>query len=308
MKSIKVKASATVANLACGFDVLGLCLDNPFDQIEIEIIPQPKVEIEILNSKYSDIPSNPEDNTGGVPALKIIKDYNLDFGFKIKILKGIPLSGGLGSSAATSAGVVFAINKLIHNKLSNKEMLKYALEGEKVSVTNPHADNIAPCLFGGLTLIRDTETLDIIHLSIKEYYMAIIHPHILINTEDARKILPDSIKLSSAIKQWGNLGALIYAFTSGDDALIKKSMQDYVIEPVRSTLIKGFDDIKAGALNLGALSCSISGSGPSIFALCSSESVASRILDYSKKYYTSSNLGCDIYLSRVNQDGPVIIN
>ena len=158
MDRIKIKAPATVANLSWGFDVLGLCLDNPFDEIEVIKKSKKEVVIDIIDSSYSNIPSNPKENTGGVPALCIIDDLNLDFGFNIKIKKGIPLCGGLGSSASTASGVVFAINKLLNDKLSIKQMLKYSLKGESVSVSNPHADNIAPCLLGGLTLIRDTKS------------------------------------------------------------------------------------------------------------------------------------------------------
>ena len=307
MDRIKIKAPATVANLSCGFDVLGLCLDNPFDEIEVIKKSKKEVVIDIIDSSYSNIPSNPKENTGGVPALCIIKDLNLDFGFNIKIKKGIPLCGGLGSSASTASGVVFAINKLLSDKLSIKQMLKYSLKGESVSVSNPHADNIAPCLLGGLTLIRDTKSLDIIKVSISDYYISLIHPHLHINTQEARNMLPKNIKLSSAITQWGNIGGLVLGFTLNDNKLISRSMNDVIIEPVRSNLIEGFDHIKKNALALGAIGCSISGSGPTIFALCENENVAQSILDFSKSFYQSLDMGCDTFLSQVNNIGPIII-
>ena len=307
MDRIKIKAPATVANLSCGFDVLGLCLDNPFDEIEVIKKTKKEVVIDIIDSSYSNIPSNPKENTGGVPALCIIDDLNLDFGFNIKIKKGIPLCGGLGSSASTASGVVFAINKLLNDKLSIKQMLKYSLKGESVSVVNPHADNIAPCLLGGLTLIRDTKSLDIVKVPISDYYISLIHPHLHISTQEARNMLPKNIKLSSAITQWGNIAGLVLGFTLNDNKLISRSMNDVIIEPVRSSLIEGFDHIKNNALALGALGCSISGSGPTIFALCENEDVAQGILDFSKSFYQSLDMGCDTFLSQVNNVGPITI-
>ena len=307
MDRIKIKAPATVANLSCGFDVLGLCLDNPFDEIEVIKKTTKEVVIDIIDSSYSNIPSNPKENTGGVPALCIIDDLNLDFGFNIKIKKGIPLCGGLGSSASTASGVVFAINKLLNDKLSIKQMLKYSLKGESVSVVNPHADNIAPCLLGGLTLIRDTKSLDIVKVPISDYYISLIHPHLHISTQEARNMLPKNIKLSSAITQWGNIASLVLGFTLNDNKLISRSMNDVIIEPVRSNLIEGFDHIKNNALALGALGCSISGSGPTIFALCENEDVAQNILDFSKSFYQSLDMGCDTFLSQVNNVGPITI-
>ncbi len=308
MNSVKIRSYATVANLGCGFDVLGLCLQNPYDEIEVSKSNHRKVSLTILESKYDNIPSDPDMNTGGVPAKLIIDDFNLDFGFDIKIKKGIPLCGGLGSSAATSAGVVSAINYILENKLDDKKLLYYALEGEKVSVSNPHADNIAPCLFGGLNLIRDMATLDIIKIPISEFYLAIIHPDIKINTEDARNLLPEKIDLSLAVKQWGNLGALINAFNIDDKNLIKKSMIDKVVEPIRSKLIKGFDGIKVNAIDLGAIACSISGSGPSIFALCDSKEIASNIVKFSIDFYNKIGLDCDSFVSPINHKGPTIVD
>ena len=290
MDNIKIQAPATVANLSCGFDVLGLCITNPYDEIEIIKTSKINISLEVLDSKYSNVPDNPNQNTGGVPAQLIQKDFKLDFGFKIKIKKGIPLCGGLGSSAATSAGVVYGINQLLDEKLTQKQMLQYALEGEKVSVSNPHADNIAPCLLGGLTLIRDTKSLDVLSIPIANYHIALIHPHISINTEDARNILPKDIQLKSAINQWGNLGALIFGFVSNNNKLIKRSMNDVIIEPVRSSLIDGFDEIKSNALKLGAIGSGISGSGPTIFALCESKKIALNIIDFSEHHYKSLNL------------------
>ena len=307
MNKIKVYSPSTVANLSCGFDVLGLCLNTPYDEIEVIKNPDRKITLDILESQYDNIPKNVDENTGGVPAKLILNDLGLDFGFDIKIKKGIPLCGGLGSSAATSVGVVFAINQILDQQLTRKEMLQYAIEGEKVSVSTPHADNVAPCLFGGLTLIRNTKSLDVVNIPISEFSIVLIHPHIKINTEDARKMLPEKINLNSAIEQWGNLGALVFGFSSDNHQLIKRSMNDIIIEPLRSSLIPGFDTIKDNALKLGALGCGISGSGPTIFALCDSSEIASHIGSTSKDHYKSLGLDCDIFISEVNHKGPVVV-
>ena len=307
MKNIKIQAPATVANLSCGFDILGLCLNKPFDEIEVDKINEKKVVIELAESKYSSIPTDPRKNTGGLPAIRIIEDLKLNFGFKIKIKKGIPLCGGMGSSASTASGVVFAINKILNETLTDKEMLKYALIGESVSVKNPHADNIAPCLFGGLTIIRDTKTLDIININVPDLYVCLIHPDISVSTQDARDMLPKKIKLASAVKQWGNIAALVTGFANGDFELIKRSMQDEIIEPVRAPLISGFYDIKNKSIDLGALGCGISGSGPTIFAICESKIIAKKIKDFSKNFYMTCGIDCDVYISKVNHTGPKVL-
>ena len=307
MDSITLRAPATIANLSCGFDVLGLCIKNPFDEIKITKNNDCNVVINIQDSPFSDIPDNPNQNTGGIPAQLIIDHFNLDFGFNIDIKKGIPLCGGLGSSAATAAGVVYGINEILDKKLSFSNMIKYALEGEKLSSDSPHADNIGPCIAGGLVLIRDTKSLDLINIPIDNYYFAIIHPDILIDTKSARKILPKKIDLDSAIKQWGNVASLTYGFSSKNIDLIKKSMKDYVIEPVRSKLIPDYDNIKNTALDNGAIGCSISGSGPSIFALCEDRNKAEKILISMEKVLLDNSIKYHSYVTSVNNQGIEIL-
>ena len=307
MDSITLRAPATIANLSCGFDVLGLCIKNPFDEIKITKNNDCNVVISIQDSPFSDIPDNPNQNTGGIPAQLIIDHFNLDFGFNIDIKKGIPLCGGLGSSAATAAGVVYGINEILDKKLSFSNMIKYALEGEKLSSDSPHADNIGPCIAGGLVLIRDTKSLDLINIPIDNYYFAIIHPDILIDTKSARKILPKKIDLDSAIKQWGNVASLTYGFSSKNIDLIKKSMKDYIIEPVRSKLIPDYDNIKNTALDNGAIGCSISGSGPSVFALCEDRNKAEKILISMEKVLLDNSIKYHSYVTSVNNQGIEIL-
>ena len=307
MDKIKIKAPATVANLSCGYDILGLCIDGLYDEIEISKISEKKVIIDVLDSQYSNIPINPHENTGGVPAILIQKKLKLDYGFRLKIKKGIPLCGGLGSSAATAAGVVFGINQLLGNVLSLNEMIEYALEGEKLSSDTPHADNIAPCIMGGLVLIKSTYPLDLIKLPVGPFFLAIIHPDIIINTKTARKILPEMIELKSAVKQWGNISALTYGFTINDLDIIKSSMKDFIIEPVRSKLITGFSDIQNAALKNGAIGSSISGSGPSIFALCENKEIAESVFAGMKEVAGKSKIAFEGYISSINHSGSEIV-
>ncbi len=308
MDKIKIKSPSTVANLSCGYDILGLCLEEPFDYIEIEKINTKEVKIDILDSQFSDIPSEPKQNTGGIPALLIQENMKLDFGFKIKIKKGIPLCGGMGSSAATAAGVIYGINKILGDVLSIHEMIEYALEGEKISSDTPHADNIAPCILGGLVLVKETYPLNFVKLPIGPFYLALLHPDIKINTKHAREILPQKIFLKDAVKQWGNISALTYAFTTNDIKLISSSMKDHIIEPVRSKLIYGFDVIKKAAINAGAIGSSISGSGPTIFALCDSKDSALKVISAMKKSADNNNLKFNSYVSPINHTGPKIID
>jgi len=303
MNKVKVKAPATVANLSCGYDILGVCLDGPFDEIEISKIKENKIIIEPMKSDFSDIPTDPKKNTGGLPAILIHEKLKLNHGFNIKIKKGIPLFGGLGSSAATAAGVVYGINKLLDNPFSMDEMVNYALEGEKISSKTPHADNIGPCLLGGLVLIKSMNPLDLINIPIGGLYISVIHPEIRISTQMAREILPNSIKMHDAVKQWSNIAGLTYGFTVNDYSVIKRSMEDVIIEPVRSKLIPGFDKIKSSAIKEGAIGCSISGSGPSIFAISKNVKDAEKVLIAMEKEAGNFSYLFHSYISPINHSG-----
>ena len=303
MNNIKVKAPATVANLSCGYDILGLCLDNPRDEIKIEKIKENKIILDLIKSDFSDIPTDPKDNTGGLPAILIHEKLRLNYGFKITIKKGIPLFGGLGSSAATAAGVVYGINELLDKPFTSDEMIAYALEGEKISSKTPHADNIGPCLLGGLVLIKNMDPLDIINIPIGPLYVSVIHPDIKISTKMAREILPQSINLNDAVRQWSNVAGLTYGFTVNDHSIIKRSMKDFIIEPVRSKLIPGFDEIKNSAIKKGALGCSISGSGPSIFALSQNKKDAQNVLSAMSIEADKFSYSFHSYFSAINHSG-----
>jgi len=265
MNEIKIFCPATIANLSCGFDVLGLCLTTAGDEM---IIRKSDVKgVRITKIFGADLPLETENNVAGVAALAMLEEVETEFGFEIEIYKNIKAGSGIGSSAASSAGAVFGINELLGRPFTRKELVKFAMQGEKLASGNAHADNVAPCLLGGFTLVRCSNPLDIVKIeSPSELYATVVHPQIELKTSDARSVLKQTVSLKSAITQWGNVGALVAGLYTNDYELIGRSLHDEIIEPVRSMLIPGFDLIKKTAYENGALGSGISGSGPSIFA------------------------------------------
>ena len=222
-----------------------------------------------------DLPLETHKNVAGVAALALLAEINSEFGFEIEIDKRIKPGSGIGSSAASSAGTVWAINELLGKPFEPIDLVRFAMEGERLATGVAHADNVAPALFGGFTLVRSYEPLDIIGINTpSELYATVIHPQIEVKTSDAREILKTTVPLKEAIKQWGNVGGLISGLYTEDYNLIGRSLQDYIIEPIRSILIPAFDKVKLESIKAGALGCGISGSGPSIFALSKGEKTA----------------------------------
>ena len=307
MNEIKIFCPATIANLSCGFDVLGLCLATAGDEM---IIRKSDVKgIRITKIVGADLPLETENNVAGVAALAMLEEIETDFGFEIEIYKNIKAGSGIGSSAASSAGAVFGINELLGRPFSRKELVKFAMQGEKLASGNAHADNVAPCLLGGFTLVRSSNPLDIIKIeSPSELYATVVHPQIELKTSDARSVLKQTVSLKSAITQWGNVGGLVAGLYTNDYELIGRSLHDEIIEPIRSMLIPGFDLIKKTAYENGALGSGISGSGPSIFALSKGKETAEKIAKAMSKVYDEINLPYEIHVSKVNPDGVSIIS
>jgi homoserine kinase len=306
MKEIKLFCPATIANLSCGFDVLGLCLATAGDEMIVRT--SSKKGVRITKIVGADLPLETEKNVAGVAALALLEAFETEIGFEIEIYKNIKAGSGIGSSAASSAGAVFGINELLGRPFSRKELVQFAMQGEKLASGNPHADNVAPCLLGGFTLVRSSNPLDIIKIdSPVELYATVVHPQIELRTSDARSVLKQTVSLKSAITQWGNVGGLVAGLYTQDYELIGRSLHDEIIEPVRSMLIPGFDAIKKTAYENGALGSGISGSGPSIFALSKGETNAQKIADAMSKIYEEINLPYEIHVSKVNPDGVTII-
>lgn len=307
MNEIKIFTPATIANVSCGFDVLGLALDTVGDEMIIKKVTKKGIRItKIIGQK---LPLETHNNVAGVAALALLDEIDCEFGFEIEITKKIKPGSGIGSSAASSAGAVWAINKLLEQPFSNLDLVRFAMEGERLASGVAHADNVAPALFGGFTLVRSYKPLDIIRIHTpKELYATIIHPQIEVKTSDARNILKTTVTLKDAIKQWGNVGGLISGLYTEDYDLIGRSLEDHIVEPIRSILIPAFNLVKQQSLIAGALGCGISGSGPSIFALSKGKETALKVAEAMKLVYNKVGIDYDIHISKVNKEGIKIIN
>jgi homoserine kinase len=307
--SIRVFASATVANVACGFDVLGFAVDNPGDEVVLKKKTAPGVKILKITGDEGRLSLNAEKNTVGVSVSRFLDHIGSRQGIEITLNKKMPLGSGLGSSAASAVAGVFAINQLLGMPMTQQELLPFAMEGERLACGSAHADNVAPSLLGGFVLIRSYDPLDVIKIKTPPHlFCTIIHPHIEVQTKDARDILRKKILMSDAIIQWGNVAGLIAGLMSADYALIGRSMQDVIVEPIRSILIPGFSDVKSASLDAGALGCGISGSGPSIFALSTKETTAQKVGKAMTNVFDSLKIGSEVYVSRINNAGPQILD
>ena len=302
MNEIKLFSPATVANVSCGFDVLGFCLDSIGDEMVIRKTEEKGVRITKIEGY--DLPFEVEKNVAGVSALAMYKDANPDCGFEIEIYKHIKPGSGVGSSSASAVGSVYGMNVLLGNPYSKTELTAFAMKGEAVASQSEHADNIAPALFGGFTLVKSLDPLEILQIPTpSDLFAVVIHPQIEIKTADARKILPETIALKNAITQWSNVGSLIHGLHTNDYDLISRSLEDVVVEPFRSQLIPGFETIKKAALGNGALGTGISGSGPSVFSLCKTQATAIKVEKAIRQTYKNQNIPFEIYVSKINLEG-----
>lgn len=308
MESIRVFAPASVANVSCGFDILGFALNSPGDEIILSKNNSGEVKIVDISGDDGQLPKDPDKNSASAVIKNILEHLKIPLGIDIRLHKKMPLGSGLGSSAASSVAAAYALNELLGNPLDSIEVLEAAMYGEKIACGSDHADNVAPALFGGFVLIRSYIPLDVIKLPApEELYASVIHPRIEIKTKDARDILKKQVQLKNAIKQWGNVGGLISGLYTSDYELIGRSMVDHIIEPIRSILIPGYDAVKAAALDSGVLGCGISGSGPSVFALSRGSRVAREAAQKMKEEFKKIGIESDIYVSKVNNQGPVVL-
>lgn len=316
---INIKSPATVANMVCGFDILGFAVENPYDEMEMRLVPRAAGQsiaeaIKIINIDAYNLPTDPEKNVAGAALIALIEEYEekqlgtTALAFEVKINKLIKPGSGVGSSAASSAGAVVGANHLLGNIFTNDDLVRFAMNGEKVASGVKHADNIAPCIFGGVTLVRSIFPLEIIALPSPSLHVTIVHPQIEVRTADARSILRQNVQLKDAIKQWGNIAGLVAGLMKGDYDLIGRSLEDVIIEPVRSILIPGFDELKQACKDAGALGGGISGSGPSIFFLSKEKDTALKVEQAMKDLYTRLGLAHHTYITSINPTGVQIIN
>jgi homoserine kinase len=285
-KEIKVFASASVSNVACGFDIMGFAIDQPGDEVTLRLNEHPGVRITNICGDSGKLPADPTKNTAGAPIIALLKHLGINVGIDMEIHKKMPLGSGLGSSAASAV----------------------AAEGEKIASGAVHADNVAPCLYGGFVLIRGYNPIDVIEIPVPdELHCTIIHSQIEINTIEARRILPKEIPLIKAKTQWGNTAGLIAGLMKKDFGLISRSLVDVIIEPVRAGLIPGYEKIKNAAMEAGALGCNISGSGPAIFALSTSKEKAEEIGKAMQTEVDKIDLKNTVYISKINKQGPRVV-
>lgn len=306
MDQIEVFCPGSVANISCGFDVLGFCLEPVGDLMKVTKTDKPGITIGSI--KGQDLPKDPLKNVASVAAMALLEAHPSSFGFQIDIDKRIKPGSGIGSSAASAAGAVFAINELLGKPYSRNELVQYAMAGEALASGAAHADNLAPVLLGGFTLVRSNQSLDIIKLpSPPELVATVIHPKIELKTIHSRAILKNTVPLDKAIQQWGNLGAFVSALYTNDYDLLSRSMKDKVIEPFRAMLIPRFHEVKAAALHAGALGSGISGSGPSIYALSKGMDIAKQVGEAMKKQFDDLELEYEVHLSKINNEGIKIV-
>ena len=307
MNEIKVFAPASIANLSCGYDILGVCLDNIGDEITVRKTKKKGVVIKKVSGQK--LSTDISLNVAGVSATALLNETKVNCGFEIEIHKGIKPGSGIGSSAASSAGSVFAINKLIGEPYTNKELIKFAMCGEMAASGSKHADNVAAVLLGGFTFVRDSTKNDYFKLNTPiEIAFTVIHPKIELKTKDSRAILKDKVLMKNLTEQSANLGAFISGLYTEDYDLIGRSLKDVVIEPLRSVLIPKFEKIKSVSINSGALGCGISGSGPSVFAMSKGVTTAKNVGNAMKKIYNKLDLDYDVHISCVNDIGIKILN
>ncbi len=306
MKKVIVKCPGTVANLVCGFDILGLALSSPYDIMEVTLLNEPKVVIH--NRDNYNLPTEPEKNVAGVVFQSIMEKVGGTIGFEVTIEKHIKPGSGLGSSAASAAGAAVAANYLLNNIFSSDELVQFAMNGEKLASGVKHADNITPCILGGVSLIRSIHPLDIISISSPELFVTVVHPQIEVKTSDARQILKQQVALKDAIRQWGNIAGLVAGFMKNDYDLIGRSLEDVIIEPIRSILIPGFDEVKMKCKEAGALGGGISGSGPSVFMLSIDETTAQNVEIVMKEVYDRIGIDYYTYVTTINKKGVEVLS
>lgn len=302
---IKVFAPATVSNLACGFDIIGLALERPGDEVIAHFSREPGLRITKVTGAEGKIPTDINKNTAGVAVARYLEHLGESRrGVELEVYKKMPIGSGLGSSAASAVAAVVAVNELFRRPLSRRELLPFAMEGERSADGAWHADNIAPCLLGGIILIRDNPSLDVHRIPApKGLYLALVKPHIQILTAESRAVLKKPVSLDQLITQTGNIAGLVTGLFNSDFELIRRSLQDVVVEPQRAHLIPHFSEVKEAALEAGAMGCSISGAGPSVFALCANSLEAENSAAAMASIYHKHQIGCDHFTSSINMNG-----
>jgi homoserine kinase len=304
--SVRVFAPATVANVVCGFDVLGFAVNEPGDEVIMRQTSKPGITISKITGDNGKLPLDPAKNTVSVSVQHYLKSVGrLDIGLDIELHKKMPIGSGLGSSSASTVAGLFAIKTLLGDDADPATLLPFAMKGEEMACGHGHADNVAPALLGGFVLIRSYEPLDVVRLPHPAaLYCAIVFPDVDVPTREARQIIRKNIPMKDAVTQWGNIAGLVSGLFMQDIDLMGRSMQDILVEPVRSMLIPDFYRMREMAMGMGAVSFGISGSGPSVFAFTRDEVTARLITQTLQAHLTGIKIGSNIYVSTINDNGP----
>ena len=309
MNYIKAFAPATVANVACGFDIFGFAVDEPGDVVEIRRRAEPGIVITEITGDEGRLPRDPARNAVTVVMLRLLEHVgNTEFGSEVVLHKNMPLGSGMGSSSASAVAGVFALNEMLGQPLTRQQLLPFAMEGERIACGSAHADNVGPSLMGGFLVIRSYQPLDVFSIPVpEELYCTLVNPDIEVNTKDARFILRNEVSLKNAISQMGNVAGLIAGLMQEDYELISRSMVDVIVEPIRAILIPEFNEVKQVAIAQGALGCSISGAGPSMFTLSKGRATAERVGEAMQEKFALADIDSKVYVSAINKDGPKVL-
>ncbi|APG64440.1 homoserine kinase [Tenacibaculum todarodis] len=306
MKYLKIFSPATVANVSCGFDSLGLAIDSVGDEMTFTKTEEKGVRITEITG--ANLPLNAKENAAGAVALAMLEKHPVDFGIEMTMHKGFSPGSGLGSSAASAAGAAFGVNQFLGNPFSQLELTKFAMIGEETACGSAIADNVSAAIYGGFVLVRSYEPLDIIKIPVPtELRVVAIHPQVEVKTKDSRDVLPKEVPLKSAITQWANLAGLISGLHTENYELISNSLTDIIVEPARKHLIPHFDVVKSEALKAGALGAGISGAGPTIFALCKGDTIANDVFASIENAYKNIKIDFNMHRSKINTEGIKIL-
>lgn len=311
LDKVRVFAPATVANMICGFDILGFAVDEPGDEVKMYRVAEPGVRIRSIVGDGGRLPLDADRNTVSACVKMLLNDLGIlqDIGVEIELIKHMPIGSGLGSSSASTVAGLFAINALLGNPLTKDELMPYCVEGERLACGHGHADNVAPALIGGITLVRGGSDLDIVKIPVpKELYAGIVFPQVDVPTRDARQLIKEKVLLKDAVTQWGNIAGLVAGLFQEDYELISRSMHDVIIEPSRAILIPEFYAMKEIALSNGALSFGISGSGPSVVTVSKGREVAELVTTKIQEHLTANGIESFKYVSAVNVEGPKVLS
>jgi homoserine kinase len=309
-ESIRVFAPATIANVVCGYDILGLAVDAPGDEVIMRKRSEPGVIITKITGDDGRLPLDAAKNTVSASVQLYLQHIGRsDIGVEIELHKQMPIGSGLGSSSASTVAGLFAINTLLGEPLTKMELVPFAMKGEELACGTGHADNVAPAILGGFVLVRSYEPLDIIKLPHPDdLHCAIVFPEVDVPTRDARKMIREKVSLKDAVVQWGNIAGLVSGLFMKDMDLMGRSMKDILVEPVRSILIPSFYKMREIAMQNGAISFGISGSGPSVFAFTKDEATSLKITQAIQTHLSDLRIGSQAYTSAVNENGPRVLD